>query len=210
MQNKKLKFFILFSFITINSFSQTSDKDYIERGKLNYSQQKYTKAYEDFNKAVEINPKNADAYFNLALVFDKVFPSKTTESINLKISFLNAAIELNPNYTHAYFYRGIEKYYLKEYRNAISDYNIIIEKDKENFQCYTYRGMAKAELKDNNGAMSDFNKAIEINPKDAFVYGSRGYLKFNLNQKEAACLDFSRAVELGDTTLSEYVEKFCN
>jgi tetratricopeptide (TPR) repeat protein len=210
MQNKRLKFFILISFITITSFAQTSDQDLMESGKEKYSQKQYNKAYEDFDDALRLNPKNAEAYFYLALVFDKVFTPKTTESINLKISLLNTAIKLNPNYKDAYFYRGVEKFYLKEYENAISDYNRILEKDVDNFQCYTYRGMAKSKLNDNDGAMLDFDKAIKLNTNYSLAYGMRGHLNLKLKQKEAACLDFKKAVELGENAVINFVEKTCN
>lgn len=191
------------------SYSQKSN-DYVKSGIAKQFQKKYKEAFNDFQKAIQLDPKNAKAYFLKAQICYKVITPETARMINMKLSDLNTAIELNPNYVEAYLSRGIEKYDLEDYQGAISDYTKAIEIDKKNFDCYAYRGIAKTKLNDNNGALADYNKAIEINPKYAFCYGIRGVLKYNLGLKEEACLDFSKAGELGNKLSNDYIKQYCN
>lgn len=206
---KKILFTILLQIIIPKSFSQTSS-ELVANGIRKQLLKDYKGAYNDFNNASIKDPTNAEAYYYGALVCEKVFSIETIKLLNLKISRLNTAIELNPNYVEAYFYRGLEKHNLGDYRGAISDYDVAIKIDKNSYETYAYRAVVKIELKDNSGALNDLNKAIEINPKYAFGYGTRGILKFNLGKKDEACLDLSKAGELGNKHVYDYIKEYCN
>jgi tetratricopeptide (TPR) repeat protein len=72
-------------------------------------------AIADFNKALEINPKDADAYSNRGSV------RREKRQYDQAISDLNKALEINPNFDMAYYQRG-RVYYLKgEYNKSWSD-----------------------------------------------------------------------------------------
>ena len=73
----------------------------------------------------------------------------------------------------AYYNRGNAKYELKQYQEAIADYDKAIELNQKMCRYYN-RGNAKYELKQYQEAIADFNKAIELNPKDAHTYYGRG------------------------------------
>jgi tetratricopeptide (TPR) repeat protein len=206
---KKLLLFTFLNLIITNAFSQTSD-ELVRQGLKKELNKNYQGAFNDFQNATIKDPTNAEAYYYEALVCEKVFSIETIKLLNLKMCSLNKAIELNPNYVEAYFYRGLEKFNLNDYWGAISDYNTAIEIDPNSYETYAYRGVAKFQLKDNSGALNDFNKAIEINPKYAFAYGSRGIFKFNLGQKIEACLDFSKSGELGNKGAYDYIKQYCN
>jgi tetratricopeptide (TPR) repeat protein len=209
LKMKRLLFIILLHITISKSFSQTSD-ELVRQGLKKELNKNYQGAFDDFQNAAIKDPTNAEAYYYEALVCEKVFSTETVKLLNLKMSNLNKAIELNPNYVEAYFYRGLEKFNLNDFLGAISDYDMAIEIDKNNYETYAYRGVAKFQLKDNSGALNDFNKAIEINPKYAFAYGSRGIFKFNLGQKAEACLDFSKSGELGDQNAYDLIKQYCN
>jgi tetratricopeptide (TPR) repeat protein len=80
------------------------------------------------------------------------------------ISDFNKAIELNPEYAEAYYYRGKAKCNIKHYRDAISDYSKAIELDTQYAAAYYERGYAKNRLKDYYGANIDLAMAKEIDP----------------------------------------------
>ncbi|HLF52558.1 tetratricopeptide repeat protein [Flavobacterium sp.] len=188
------------------SYSQNSD-DFVTNGMTKQFQKNYNGALKDFDKAIELNPNNSEAYFCKGVLYQRM-NSPTLAQFSM-MNF-NKAIQLNPKHVDAYLERGKEKYKLEDYRGAISDYNKAIEIDKDNYDCHANRGIAKIKLNDNDGALADFNKSIEINPEDYFAYAIRGLFKFNLGQKEAACLDFSKAGELGDKISYDNIKHYCN
>ena len=61
----------------------------------------YDQALFDFTKAIELNPKDADAYINRGFVYDK------KGQYDQAISNFTKALEINPKYAEAYCNRGI-------------------------------------------------------------------------------------------------------
>lgn len=62
------------------------------------TQGNYTAAIQEYQKAIELNPKYAPAYMNLGITY--YYMNKFNESINKQ----KEAISLNPNYPDAYFF----------------------------------------------------------------------------------------------------------
>ena len=54
---------ILFFSLFISCQSQTA-KEFFEKGTAKYNLQDYSDAISDYNKAIEINPDHAEAYYN--------------------------------------------------------------------------------------------------------------------------------------------------
>ena len=62
--------------------------------------------------------------------------------------------------------------FLKDFNNAIRNFDIALETFPEGYFIYFERGNAKFELGDNKGACEDWAKAIEFGYRD-----EKGYLK---------------------------------
>jgi tetratricopeptide (TPR) repeat protein len=103
-------------------------------------------AIEYYNKAIEIDPTNLTAFFNLAHLYINL------EKYDKAIKYFNKYIELVPNDSETYYYLAIATY--KRWVNK--------ELDKIPF----------SEAQDNkfNLSFEYFNKAIEINPTNSFYY----------------------------------------
>jgi len=109
------------------------------------------------------------------------------------------------------FYKsGKSKYYLKDYRGAIQDYNKAIELDPDHDGAFYWRGLAKGKLEDFRGAIQDYNKVIELNPKHGLAFSDMGLAKISLGQKDSGCLDLSKAWKLGSPGAYDLIRKYCN
>ena len=75
----------------------------------------YDQAIVYFNKAIEINPRYAEAYNSRGYVFRK------RGQYEKAISDCNKAIEINPRYAEAYNNRGLAYYYIRAYDKAWDD-----------------------------------------------------------------------------------------
>ena len=60
--------------------------------------------------------------------------------------------------------RGLAKYELKQYSEALADLDKSIELDPKLAPAYMNRGVAKAELKQYTEAIADLDKSIERDP----------------------------------------------
>lgn len=64
----------------------------------------------------------------------------------------------------AYNNRGIARFNLEQYAEAVNDFNRAIELNPVFTQAYNNRGNARYKLNDYQGAMADYSQAIELNP----------------------------------------------
>lgn len=87
------------------------------------------------------------------------------------IENLNIVIKIKPYLPEPYFYRGMAKHYIDDYR---ADYDKAIEIKPFYPEAYMYRGMANYELKNYGEALKDYSTALEYNSRDADVYNNRG------------------------------------
>ena len=182
--------------ISLNSYSQTS-KEYFEMDPMGINNLSCSAAISDYNKIIELDPKDAKAYCYRGAV--KVL----IQDFQGAIADYTKAIEIYPEYERAYYKRGILKVELEDYQAAIADYNKAIElDDPKNIEVYYDRGFAKAQLEDYQGAVADFSK---LNPENAAkntnIRDSANYYlnlsidalaKFTPKEKEIICkeLDF--------------------
>ena len=170
-----------------------------------------TSSISDFDKAVELNPDSAEAYFYRGRAKDR------SNQFASAVADFDKAIELQPDYVEAVHYREIAK------RKAFDDYiawgnaelrkpesyyaidyfDKAIEMQPDSAVAYYSRGLAKMYGKGYSlgscryeSANSDFDKAIELTPDDPKVYYRRGDVKHKLKQFESAIADYDKAIEL--------------
>lgn len=82
----------------------------------------------------------------------------------------NAALELNPEMSSAWFLRGFNNYNLENYKDAIIDFTVSLNFNPEYAEAWFYRGKAKQQQGDLWDALGDLNKARELDSsKSAFL-----------------------------------------
>jgi len=131
-----------------------AERGYLNRGvawkKLNF----FDKAFADYDKAIEINPKYYVAYSNRGSSYISLF--RYPEAM----ADLNKAIEINPKYASAYSNRGLVKSRLGNYREAIEDFDKALVLEPDNSIIYSNRGVARVGNGDYAGAVRDFEFAV--------------------------------------------------
>jgi tetratricopeptide (TPR) repeat protein len=104
----------------------------------------YEEAIECFNRAIELNPNDADAYNCRGFVYYYYYYLGQHERA---IKDFSKAIKLDPNNADAYFFRGSVYGQLKQYEKAIEDFNRAIELNPTDIGAYYYRVLAMSESK---------------------------------------------------------------
>ncbi len=130
---------------------KSQDKDEIKRLKL--------EAVELAQKAVEVNPSDAAAYYILAQdAVDKKDYEKACA--NLKKAILN-----NPDEFMYYYDLGKNSYLLKKYSEAVSAFSTACEKNKTYAPARYNLGLAYKQLKNETAALEAFRKTLDIDPR---------------------------------------------
>ncbi len=148
-----------------------SANTYKERGDQKFSEGDLYGAISDFNKAIEIDPKYANAYgsrcgakLNLRMNSEALKDCEKAILINQEDSSIH--LDKNTLFTNLC---GV-KVNLKDFYGAISDCNKAISLDSKDGLAFRNRGIAKEEIGDMQGACSDWKKGSSLGEEDAAMW----------------------------------------
>jgi len=117
---------------------------------------KYLEGLKILNKAVEVDPGYAVAYYNRGWTYCHL------KQYSKAIVDYDKAIELYPNYVSAYFMRGWTYSRLKQYTRAIQDFDRAIELDPVDAVAYQWRGLVYILRGRTNQGCADLQKACDL------------------------------------------------
>ncbi len=196
----------------------------------------YGGAISDFDKAIEINPEFADAYYCRGLVknhlknpLTRIISTDQSGEINSESSLISEeddrktessskdyeeiiadfdrAIKINPRHAKAYCSRGLAKIFSQDLCEVMSVLAVNNETGSAGPENRPKRKFDKIyKLSNYAGAIADFDSAIKINPRFANAYFLRGIIKVYCHDHRGAKADFDKAIEL-DHSFAEVFDK---
>jgi tetratricopeptide (TPR) repeat protein len=178
---------------------------YFTRALVYEQLQEFRQSLSDYNYAIVLDPKFAQAYNNRAILKkDKL------NDFQGALADYDQAISLNPKDATAYSNRGILKSdKLNDLQGSLKDHNQAIEINSSYADAYYNRGLLKQErLNDFQGALTDYDQAISLNPKYVQAYSNRGSLKKDkLNDFQGALADYDQAIILSPKDATTYYNR---
>lgn len=137
-------------------YTQLSASDYTERGSRAHQRNEYDVALADYDVAIQLEPDDAQAYFNRGLV--KIELKRYEEAL----TDFDQAIDLNPNNADAYNNRGGVNTTLENHRAALTDYDEAIRLNPKHLGAYYHRGSLQASLGRIDQAKHDLRTALQL------------------------------------------------
>lgn len=130
-----LLFFFLAVVLTLTQCAEKTSDDYVQEGIERTGRQDYSQAMSSFQKAIEKNPRNPEAYVGLGGIYNQ-----KSMHIQAKQAF-SKAIQLDPTHVDAYYSLGFtyemlnerekaETFYLK-HRSLKKKLNDLVKKEQE-------------------------------------------------------------------------------
>jgi tetratricopeptide (TPR) repeat protein/SH3-like domain-containing protein len=185
---------------------------WFEKGVSLAGSQHYDEAIDAFTKALEEDPRNAEAFNQRGFAwFLKGDYDRATEDYT-------AAIEIDPRFADAYNNRGAARYEKGDYDGAIADYTLALKDvisylESESSQTpdnkprykdinpvfakvYINRGSAWHHKGNYNRAVADYTTALEIQPRSARAYINRGIALSQIRDYGLAVSDYEKALEI--------------
>jgi tetratricopeptide (TPR) repeat protein len=141
--------------------SDESDADLVNRGIEKAKNGDLDGAVADFNRAIELNPKDAAPYYNRAQA------KRLKKDAAGAIADYTRAIELGSTNPAAYNNRGNARAENNDRDGAIADYTRAIELKPDYARAYYNRAVAKEAKGDAAGAAADFEHAAKLDPETA-------------------------------------------
>lgn len=131
---------------------------HFQQGNTYLKAKNYTTAIKEFEKALELNPKLAEAAFNLGLSYNGlsvVDKNKHVENIAIANTYFRKALSIDPKHELAYQHLGINYYGSSDLEDALASYNKAIEINPNNGDNYSLRSMVYKELGQPDKAAAD-------------------------------------------------------
>lgn len=163
----------------------------LESAKVRTTKQDFRGALAELDQAIKLSPGNGLAYFQRALVKEKLGLADDA------IKDYNAVILLRVSLKEAHFNRGTIYLNKKEFRSAIADLNIVVALDPKSDAAFYNRGLAFYNSQQLFAALGDFTTAIKLRPLNANGYLMRSYIYCAQGALKSAQKDQDAAADLG-------------
>ena len=169
-----------------------------------YDLNNYDEAVKDFTRVLQMTQGDKVTYYRRGYAYTLM--QKKTEAIQ----DLSTAINIDPNYLHAYFDRALLKTDLGDRQGAMTDYDQIIK--RENLAdsqkilmatVYNNKGYCLVTLGRYDQALPFLNKAIQMGPNENYIWGSRGELYYKTKNYSQCISDMDMAIELLEANVSK-------
>ena len=152
---------------------------WIEIGISLLKRQHYEGAIEAFTKALEINPRDAEAYYG------RGYARAGKGDHDRAIADCTKALEINPRLTKAYSLRGLSYANKRLYDEAIADCTKALEINPRYAQAYCFRGDTWEMKGDHRRALADLKKALRLMPNNKRLQPLVAKLEAEIRSKEA-------------------------
>ncbi len=181
-------------------------------------------AIQDFNSALDRNPRYADAFKNRGIArqmqsdYDGAIADftralgvdrKSPELYNARGSALfskgeydraiadfDTAISLDSKYAKAYVNRGLAFHFTRRLDRAIADFGAFVRLASNDPLGHINRAAARMDKADFKNAIADYNEAIRLDPKNAGAYTRRGEAWRLQGDLERSLADHNKAIGL--------------
>ena len=170
-------------------------------------QDDYQGAIVEYDRAITLDPRYADAYIGRGFAKYKLSERSATRDAlrsSAAIDF-STAITLNPKSARGYNNRGNLYLEFKDWEYAIADFDRAIAIDPNYVDAYIGRGVAKESWPGAKASgMVDLNMALIIDPKSVRGYRSRANARRDIDDNQGAIEDYTKVMILAPKLAIDY------
>lgn len=162
---------------------------YLMKAQISLHQKDTLKAGEWLEKALSLDPYNADAWRLCGNIHLSQSEWKKADEA------LSKTLHLKPKQVDCYLNRAVARLKLNNLRGAMADYDLAIEFDPANFLGHYNRGLLRQQVGDDNRAIEDFNFVIEREPKNVMAILNRATLLEATGDLRGAIRDYTTVID---------------
>lgn len=141
-------------------------------------------AYTDFDRAVQLNPRDDAAWNNRGSM------RQDKGDLDGAIADFSRAIAMAPGNFKAWYNRGNARQSQGRWEDAIADYSRVLELAPRLAMAFNNRGNARRAKGELEKAIADYRSALEIDPGLTLAYANRGLTLLLQGEDAAAKRDF--------------------
>jgi tetratricopeptide (TPR) repeat protein len=190
----------LFLFLIV--FSSTAVA--VSNGEALESQGNYEQAIKVFDKAIENNSQNSEAWYNKGFCYMQL--GNYAEAIKA----FDKAVEIDLQYFNAWYNKGYSLECLGNYKEAVKAFDKAIEINSQDSDTWYNRGTCLAHLGNYKEAEESLDKAIEIDPRNSQALRLKEAIPSNSNGllTSLKSLFFNNDIFVKEDDLVEYSQTY--
>lgn len=174
---------------------------WIARGNCAGYQEKFVEAANYYQKALTLEPGNADALYHLAIC------KLATNKNEVGIKELEAAVNAAPKAVKLRLFRAELLFKLKRYNEALADYKILEELAPDNYKVFRGEAAVLALTGQFDAVLVKAERACQLKPEDAPSQLLRATCLAAYNRFDEAKVAFDMAVKYGDEGSQYYLAR---
>jgi tetratricopeptide (TPR) repeat protein len=187
---------------SIMYFNPFDAENYFVKGIFNWNRMNYGEAITAFDRAIELIPDYAEAYFNRAnVLFELIEHQYTLEQTTQPIVLTQDGAVKSEEASDQE---------LPDFGPVLEDYDRVIAIDPKMSFAWYNRANIKNRMRDFEGAIQDYTVATSLNPDFAEAFYNRALTLIYLNRNRDACYDLSKAGELGIAEAYNVIKRYCS
>lgn len=173
----------------------------IARGMVYLKAYNFEKALADFNHAIEVDPKNAGAYYQRGLTHHAL------KNYSAAIKDFGEVTTLDRGNVSAWFNFGLSLRSLGHPSNAVKAFDIVIMHDPKHLRGYYLRGLCKHDLGENAAAIADYDAVLSLDPEYSRAYIQRALAKIHVSDFKSALADYDAALQIDKDSVKALTAK---
>lgn len=194
--------------------SSSEDKRYEENGLRKLKLNDYKGALQEFKSAIEYNPHNLSALFQIGNIYTIQKNPYAAIQIFEGLIKLSSNRQINSHLDSYYYYLGYNYYTLLDFTKSLLFLTRAEELIEPSFphlpQLYQYRGVSLLHLGKITESIRDFNKALQLKIDYEEAYSFRAYAFMQLKMYDTAIIDYSHAAFYKPNPTREDFEVYTN
>src|SRR5208282_2315197 len=168
---------------------------YLESGQRYFDKGQYREAEIQFQNAIQVDSRFADAHYKLALAALKLeqWPTAYQE--------LSTAIQLKPDNYDAHLDLANLLIMVRQFNDAKQHLDLLAQKQPNNPDFYIARSNYYAGMNNTAAALADMQKALQLDPNRSDSYLNLAMLQMHGQQWDAAEANFKKAIQFSPKSM---------
>ena len=172
--------------------------DFFKRGRLAFEAGQFEKAIHAFNKVIEWDPRDANAYTFRGLA------QREIRNFEASLKDLQEVVKIDPNYRVGFLNLGCVQRDVGNVDDALVSFDQAEANDPENPLVFQNRATANIANEDWAAAGSDCETALALAPEGAAAYAILAHVQMGTGDVKKAMSTISRSLELDPEEAEAY------